>query len=98
VLIDFRRARQRRRPRPRWFEKDVAALLHSSPRGNGKREGLRFLAAYLDRTGLRSRRARRSFARAVAARRRKMAAHRPRHGESFRVPAEMRGPAAGAPA
>jgi hypothetical protein len=78
VLLDVGRARRERRPRRRWFVKDLAALLHSAPDGVGARARLRFLARYARARGL-ERDARRALARAVAAKARRMAAHAPRH-------------------
>jgi tRNA A-37 threonylcarbamoyl transferase component Bud32 len=78
VLLDAGRARRERRPRERWFVKDVAALLHSCPRGVGDRARLRFLARYLDGRGVSGRAERRGFARAVLAKARRIAAHEPR--------------------
>lgn len=79
VLLDVGRA-QRARAR-RWFVKDLAALLHSTPRAVGTRARLAFLAAYLDGRGIVARPARRRFAADVAAKEARIAAHRPRHGE-----------------
>ena len=87
----------------RWFAKDLAALLHSAPPEVSRSERLRFLAAWLERTGRsaagdqhRRRRQLRSWARDVMRRRRAMAAHRPRHGEAG--PYAGAQPAAGKPA
>jgi len=88
VLIDVGRARRRRRPRRRWLVKDLAALLHSTPPAVGPRERLRFLARYLDARGVEGRRARRRWLRAVVAKERRMAAHPPRFGRSFPLPAQ----------
>jgi hypothetical protein len=79
VLLDVGRARRERRPRERWFVKDVAALLHSCPAGIGARARLRFLALYLDGRGVAARERRRHFARAVLAKARRIAGHEPRH-------------------
>lgn len=79
ALLDVGRARRERAPRERWFVKDVAALLHSSPAALTPRERLRFLALYLDARGLQDRGCRRAFARSVAAKARRIAAHEPRH-------------------
>lgn len=79
VLLDVGRARHRRSPRGRWFEKDLAALLHSTPRSVPVRERLHFLARYLAARGIRRRR---RWLRAILRRERHMAAHVPRHGES----------------
>jgi serine/threonine protein kinase len=83
VLIDFGRARQTRWLRRRWLVKDLAALLYSTPRGVGPRLRLRFLAAYLDGRGITARRERRWWARAVAAKAQRMAAHTPRGGVTW---------------
>ncbi len=82
VLIDVGRARREDRPRMRWFVKDLAALAHSAPVRVSSFAKLRFLARYLDVRGIRARRARRAWARAIEAHRGRMARHRPRHGES----------------
>jgi hypothetical protein len=79
VLLDVGRARCDERPRRRWFVKDLAALLHSTPACVGARARLRFLARYCAARGLDSRAARRDLARAVAAKARRLAAHVPRH-------------------
>ena len=83
VLIDVGRARRDRRPRRRWFVKDLAALLHSTPEALRGPRTLRFLARWLDRRGLGGRRERRRWARAIVAKERRMAAHVPRGGESY---------------
>jgi len=82
VLIDLGRARQERSPRRRWFEKDLAALLHSLPNAVPERARLRFLAGYLTARGIHERAERRSWARAIERRRAQMQAHTPRFGES----------------
>jgi len=84
ALLDVGRARKERAPRRRWLEKDLAALSHSAPACVPARERLRFLAAYLDARGVTGRRARRRWARAIEARRARVAAHVPRHGEGAR--------------
>ncbi|MBK7878184.1 MAG: hypothetical protein IPJ77_21215 [Planctomycetes bacterium] len=81
VLLDVGRARRERAPRERWFVKDVAALLHSTPRAVTARERLRFVARYLDLRDVSERRARRRFLARVIAKERRMAAHAPRAGE-----------------
>ncbi len=81
VLLDVGRARQDAHARARWFVKDLAALLHSAPERVRARERLRFLARYLDGRGIHRAAARRAWARAIDAHRRRMARHRPRHGE-----------------
>lgn len=65
----------------RWFVKDVAALLHSTPRSVSAREQLRFAVRYFDRRGIDGRVARRAFLARVLAKERRMAAHPPRAGE-----------------
>ncbi|MFO1011974.1 MAG: lipopolysaccharide kinase InaA family protein [Planctomycetota bacterium] len=82
VLLDVGRARRERAPRERWFVKDVAALLHSTPRVVTTHERLRFLARYLDLARVADRRARRRFLARVVAKERRMAAHVPRAGET----------------
>jgi len=76
VLIDLGRAR-----RPRWFAKDLAALLLWTPAQVGVPLRLRFLARYMDRMGIVGRRTRRRFTQDVLRRSARMARHRPRHGE-----------------
>lgn len=78
ALVDVGRARRERAPRPRWFVKDLAALLHSCPATVHPLARLRFLALYLDARGIASHDARRSFARAVLAKATRIAAHVPR--------------------
>jgi RIO-like serine/threonine protein kinase len=81
VLLDVGRARHSERPRKRWFVKDLAALLHSTPRAVGLWTRLRFLAGYLDRRGVTTRRKRRRWLARIETRARRMAAHRPKAGE-----------------
>jgi len=78
VLLDVGRARRQRRPRRRWHEKDLAALLHSTPEGVGPRARLRFLVAYLAARGLPRRGTARAWARRVERRRARLARHVPR--------------------
>lgn len=78
LLLDVGRARRQRRPRRRWFAKDLAALAHSAPAGVGARDRLRVLALYGRALGL-GRRDLRALARAALARAARMAAHPPRH-------------------
>lgn len=80
VLLDVGRARKEPRGE-RWLVKDLAALLHSTPRAVTTNERLRFLARWLDARGVVDRRARRSFLARVVAKERRMAAHVPRAGE-----------------
>jgi tRNA A-37 threonylcarbamoyl transferase component Bud32 len=79
VLLDVGRARRGRAVRARWFQKDLAALLHSCPRSVSMGERLRFLARYLEARGITQRRA---WLRAIVRRERRMARHAPRHGET----------------
>ncbi len=65
----------------RWFVKDLAALLHSTPRSVSSRERLRFVLDYLDGRGIVERAQRRRFIDRVVAKERRMSAHRPRAGE-----------------
>ena len=85
VLIDLGRARAGRALRRRWFVKDLAALLHSTPAAVSRAARLRFLARYLDLRGLSGgaggRAALRAWAEAVERKRARLATHRPRHGE-----------------
>lgn len=78
VLIDAGRVRHWNRPRARWFVKDLAALLHSTPACVSVPDRLRFLALWLDARGIVNRSARRRFLRTVLAKRARMAAHVPR--------------------
>jgi tRNA A-37 threonylcarbamoyl transferase component Bud32 len=82
VLIDVGRARRRPAPRLRWFVKDLAALLHSTPDAVGPRERLLFVARWLDARGEQDRARRRALVRAVLAKRARMAAHVPRHAHA----------------
>jgi len=79
VLIDVGRARRvgGGGPRRRWFEKDLAALMHSSRDCLTDTERGELLQAYLLRRGLQPD----GWAEAVERRRRKMARHVPRFGE-----------------
>jgi len=79
VLLDVGRARRGRSLRARWFEKDLAALLHSCPRSVTPRERLRFLRAYLEARGIGPRA---GWLAAILRREARMAAHRPKHGET----------------
>ena len=87
VLLDVGRARRQRRPRSRWFVKDLAALWHSLAPEVDRRAGWRFLVVYgralagerrVDRAGRARLRRLAARARAKAAR---MAAHAPRHAD-----------------
>jgi tRNA A-37 threonylcarbamoyl transferase component Bud32 len=79
VLLDAGRVRRERVPRARWFAKDLAALLHSRPRSVSDPEALRFLARYLELTGRGRPDDLGRWARRVAAKASKIAAHAPRH-------------------
>ena len=79
VLLDVGRARHEHAPRARWFEKDLAALLHSTPRNVCVHERLRFLLGYLGARGITRRR---EWLRAILRREGRMAAHTPRAGET----------------
>jgi len=83
VLLDVGRARRERRPRSRWFVKDLAALAHSAPARVTAREKLRFAAAWLDAHGVRDREERRRWLRAIVAKRARMAARVPRDERSL---------------
>jgi serine/threonine protein kinase len=78
VLIDVGRARRKPAWRTRWYVKDIAGLLFSTPSQVGARSKLAFLARWLHARGIRSRSARRRFARAVLRKARRIAAHVPR--------------------
>jgi tRNA A-37 threonylcarbamoyl transferase component Bud32 len=90
ALIDVGRARRAVAPRLRWFVKDLAALLHSSPASLRGPLTLRFLCRWLDGRGLFEPAVRRRIARAVLRKERRMAAHRPRGGTSYPSPARGR--------
>ncbi|HVS11026.1 MAG TPA: lipopolysaccharide kinase InaA family protein [Planctomycetota bacterium] len=79
AILDVGRARREAHPRRRWFVKDTAALLHSPSEAVTEAERLRFLARDLDLRGVGSRKKRRAFARAVARKAARIAAHQPRH-------------------
>ncbi len=90
ALLDLGRARHQARPRSRWLVKDLAAMAHSLGEATGSSAGagpaerrleLRFLRAYLSRLGAQrfSRGGLRSWAHRVEAKRRRLAAHAPRH-------------------
>ncbi len=79
VLLDVGRARRERAPRRRWLVKDLAALLHSAPPSVTRAERLRFLRGYLRERGVDGTRALRAWARDVAQKERRLAAHAPRH-------------------
>ena len=78
VLIDVGRARHEAVPRRRWMVKDLAGLLHSTPECVSLAERQRFLAGWLVRRGEDGRAARHAWARAIAAKARRLASHRPR--------------------
>jgi hypothetical protein len=82
VLLDVGRARRESAPRQRWFVKDLAALLHSTPDAVPQAMRLRFLIEYLRARDIRGRRAVRRWARVIERRRARMARHIPRHGEA----------------
>lgn len=82
-LLDLGRARRADPPRPRWFVKDLAALLHSTPAGVEERLKLRFLREYLSQRGICSPRERRRWRERVRAKARRMAAHAPKGGTSY---------------
>ncbi|MFT7543099.1 MAG: tRNA A-37 threonylcarbamoyl transferase component Bud32 [Gammaproteobacteria bacterium] len=83
ALIDLERARRDRHPRRRWFIKDLAALLVSTPDEVEPRLCLRFLSRWLDHHGVQGRRIRRRWLHAVQAKARRMAAHVPHGGTSY---------------
>jgi tRNA A-37 threonylcarbamoyl transferase component Bud32 len=82
-LLDLGRARRAVQPRQRWFIKDLAALLHSTPAAVDDRLKLRFLHEYLAARGVSSPSERRRWRERVRAKARRMAAHTPRGGTSF---------------
>ncbi len=81
VWIDVGRARREQRPRARWWVKDIAQLLHSCPPEVPFDDRLAFLLRYLDLRNIKGEDARRRWANEVEDKRRRMAAHTPRHGE-----------------
>lgn len=82
VLLDVGRARKRLRPRRRWFVKDLGALLHSTPEAVPTSDRMRFAIHYLDAREVHGSAERRAWLRDVERRRRRIAAHVPRHGEA----------------
>lgn len=80
VLLDLGRARQTQLLRERWFIKDLAALIHSTPRAVSLRARLEFWVRYARGRGL-GRRARARLLRKAQAKERRMAGHRPKYGE-----------------
>ena len=85
-LIDLGRVRAAPRLRRRWLEKDLAALHHSCPQSVSELQRLAWLDAYLRRLGgVLSREQARArlwrWARAIEARRARMAQHTPKYGE-----------------
>ncbi len=82
-LLDLGRARHAHQPRRRWFIKDLAALLHSTPAVVPARLKLRFLRDYLEARGVSSPRQRRCWREQIRAKARRMAAHTPRGGTSY---------------
>lgn len=78
VLIDVGRVKRAARWRPRWYVKDLASLLHSTPANVTTRERLEFLARWLTARGITSRAVRRRWLRAVVRKARRIAAHVPR--------------------
>jgi tRNA A-37 threonylcarbamoyl transferase component Bud32 len=77
VLLDVGRARREDSPRRRWFVKDIAALLHSSPLNITRAERLRFLEGWLSERAP-ERDALRRWARAIQRKEARIAAHAPR--------------------
>jgi tRNA A-37 threonylcarbamoyl transferase component Bud32 len=78
VLLDAGRLRRERRPRERWFVKDLAALLHSAPPNVGERAQLRFLSAYLRERGVAERGSSGALVARIRAKARRLGAHEPR--------------------
>ncbi|MEM9799428.1 MAG: lipopolysaccharide kinase InaA family protein [Planctomycetota bacterium] len=76
-LLDLGRARRERRPRRRWFEKDVAALVASAPPAVRDAFARALLDAYFERAEL-ARRAQASFERAVRRRAARIERHVPK--------------------
>ncbi len=84
VILDVGRLRRESSPRQRWFIKDLAALLHSSPPSIRRTDSLRFLrryrAAVLGETPSKQDLAR--FSRAIVQKARRLAAHRPKFADT----------------
>ncbi|MBL8859679.1 MAG: phosphotransferase [Planctomycetes bacterium] len=78
ILIDVGRVRRARRWRTRWYVKDLASLLHSTPANVTVRERLEFLARWLTARGIVARGARRRWLRAIVRKARRIATHVPR--------------------
>jgi hypothetical protein len=74
VFIDVHRVLRPRWRRRRWIVKDLAGLLASLPRGYSRSACLRFLHRYA------ARRPPRALVRAIVAKARRIAAHRPKYG------------------
>ncbi len=79
ALLDAGRAFERAQLRARWIVKDLAALAHSCPAAVTRSERWRALLAAAPPAWVRTRSARRAFARRVLHKARRLAAHEPRH-------------------
>lgn len=77
VLLDVGRARKERSPRRRWFVKDLAALLHSTPRSVSREHKERFLERWLALTAFPG--SHKDWTRQVRSKAERLAAHAPRH-------------------
>jgi hypothetical protein len=78
-LLDVGRARRESSPSRRWLVKDLAALLHSTPRAVNQAERLGFLRDWLAASPRAEVKELRWWVRAILAKRRRLAAHTPRH-------------------
>ena len=83
VLLDVGRARHRRRPRRRWFVKDLAALASSAPPTITERERRAFLLRYLAERNRCSDEAP-AWSRRIESKRAAILRHEPRHDAASR--------------
>ncbi|MFT5048907.1 MAG: tRNA A-37 threonylcarbamoyl transferase component Bud32 [Chlamydiales bacterium] len=79
TLLDLGRVRRERAPRARWLIKDLGALAHSLPALVTAPEREAFFQSYFDLAGPDTLAARARWLRAIERRRRRIAAHVPRH-------------------
>ena len=79
VVLDAGRALRSDVHRKRWFIKDLAALLASTPESVPRSECIRFLVGWMNARGIESRRARRRWARVIVRKARRIRSHVPRH-------------------
>ncbi len=79
VMLDAGRVRRERKPRLRWFAKDLAALFHSRPSSVDAHAALRFLARYLELTGRGRPGELERWARRIEAKAHRISSHAPRY-------------------